>query len=117
VEFYDRGGDFAQANGAAVDANMTPIGFAPFEKDWMVDFLLSLTDPRVRDESAPFDHPSLDVPDGAKGDASQVLNDGHGAAEDVFLHVNAVGAKGHPGKPLEPVLAGSQTSNAFHHSR
>ena len=52
VDFYDRGGNVAN------DA-IEPIGLTEAEKTALVDFLISLTDDRVRFQRAPFDHPSL----------------------------------------------------------
>ena len=60
VDFYARGGDFR------VGANAIPAlpGLTAANKDELVDFMLALTDERVRTEKAPFDHPSLAVPNG-----------------------------------------------------
>lgn len=52
VDFYDRGGDVA-------NDDIRPLGLSSVQKDALVDFLLALTDDRVRFERAPFDHPSL----------------------------------------------------------
>jgi cytochrome c peroxidase len=72
VEFYDRGGDFRDQNGADVDRAVRPLGLTSPERDQVAAFMLALTDERVRWDRAPFDHPSLDVPNG--GDpASPVL--------------------------------------------
>ncbi|RPJ09947.1 MAG: hypothetical protein EHM36_03830 [Deltaproteobacteria bacterium] len=57
VDFYDRGGDFPSAL-----TNIKPLGLKASEKNDLVAFLLSLTDERVRFERAPFDHPSMFVP-------------------------------------------------------
>lgn len=61
VEFYDRGGDFPN-NGT--DSSVRSLGLSTAEKNDLVQFMLELTDERVRCERAPFDHPSLDLPDG-----------------------------------------------------
>jgi len=77
VEFYDRGGDFRDENGADVDRAVRPLGLTAPERDQLAAFLLALTDERVRWDRAPFDHPSLDVPNG--GDpANPVLLPGLG---------------------------------------
>jgi cytochrome c peroxidase len=52
VDFYNRGGDVPN------DA-IEPLGLTVAERDALVDFLLALTDDRVRFQRAPFDHPSL----------------------------------------------------------
>ena len=61
-------------------------------------FLESLTDERVRWEMAPFDHPSLDIPNGAQGDAASV-GDGSGGllageSTDNVVSLPATGAGG-----------------------
>ena len=61
VDFYSRGGDFPSAD---VDPNLERAGFSADDKAAVVAFLKSLTDERVRSQSAPFDHPSLIVPNG-----------------------------------------------------
>ena len=61
VDFYSRGGDFPSAD---VDPNLHRAGFSADDKAAVVAFLKSLTDERVRSQSAPFDHPSLVVPNG-----------------------------------------------------
>ena len=67
VEFYNRGGDFPDgyAQIPLIDPNIVPLGLTEQEKTDLVDFLRNgLTDPRVVAQSAPFDHPSLFVPNG-----------------------------------------------------
>src|SRR5579871_719313 len=61
VDFYSRGGDFPSVD---VDPNLQRAGFSADDKAAVVAFLKSLTDERVRSQSAPFDHPSLTVPNG-----------------------------------------------------
>jgi cytochrome c peroxidase len=61
VDFYSRGGDFPSAD---VDPNLSRAGFSDSDKAAVVAFLKSLTDERVRSQSAPFDHPSLVLPNG-----------------------------------------------------
>ena len=56
VDFYSRGGDFPSAD---VDPQLKRAGFSADDKAAVVAFLKSLTDERVRAQSAPFDHPSL----------------------------------------------------------
>jgi hypothetical protein len=57
-----------------------------------VAFLLTLTDARVRNESAPFDHPHLFIPEGQRADGS-----------DIMLEVPAVGGKGQKAQKLPPL--------------
>ena len=61
VDFYDRGGDFRSR---FTNGQVRPLGLSESDKNALVAFLLALTDDRVRFEKAPFDHPSLDVPNG-----------------------------------------------------
>src|SRR6185369_9335380 len=67
IDFYTRGGNFPLANQASLDVAIADIGAlqnAPAKQDSLVAFLKSMTDERVRNESAPFDHPELFVPNG-----------------------------------------------------
>lgn len=68
VDFYNRGGDFAAENRPFLAPDIQPLGLTEAEKNALVAFLLSLTDERVRLQKAPFDHPSLCLPQGAVGD-------------------------------------------------
>jgi len=43
---------------------MVTLGLRDHEIDALVSFMHHLTDERVRDESAPFDHPELPLPNG-----------------------------------------------------
>lgn len=61
VDFYSHAGDFPSAD---VDPNLERVSFGTLDKLSVVAFLKSLTDERVRNQSAPFDHPSLIVPNG-----------------------------------------------------
>lgn len=65
VDFYSRGGDFPSAD---VDPSLERVGFSADDQTAVVAFLKSLTDERVRSQSAPFDHPSLTVPNGMSTD-------------------------------------------------
>ena len=63
VDFYNRGGDFANAEKAK---RIKPLSFDATDKAALVDFLTNaLTDCRVEKERAPFDHPSLTIPNRA----------------------------------------------------
>ncbi len=68
VDFYTRGGNFPKENVDDISPAISPIGKlrnAPGRMNELVAFLLTLTDPRVKSESAPFDHPELFIPNGA----------------------------------------------------
>jgi cytochrome c peroxidase len=71
VDFYVRGGDFPERNQATLGPDiLTLTGLVGNEtaKRQLVEFLKALTDERVRQESGPFDHPELFVPNGSIGD-------------------------------------------------
>jgi cytochrome c peroxidase len=98
VDFYNRGGDF---NNAEKSPDLLPLGLTEGEKNDLVEFLKALTDPRVKNQSAPFDHPELYVPVGEKTDTSgDLVKDADGRAVDCFRQVPATGAAG--GAPLAP---------------
>jgi len=93
VAFYNRGGDFANAN---LDAQIRVLNLTAQEEADLVAFLKSLTDERVRFQSAPFDHPSLCIPDGHPGNELGVTESfpGSGEATDSLRCMRAVGANG-----------------------
>ncbi|MCB1276950.1 cytochrome c peroxidase [Prosthecobacter sp.] len=94
VEFYNRGGDFHDANIENLDPDVERLGLNGEEKDALVAFMKSLTDERVRNRCAPFDHPQLFIPNGHLGNDSIVTNDGTGKAKDLFMCVPATGRNG-----------------------
>ena len=61
VDFYNRGGD---VHNEETDSQIRPLGLSSTVRDNLVAFMITLTDDRVRFSRAPFDHPSLDVPNG-----------------------------------------------------
>ncbi|MDX6376877.1 MAG: hypothetical protein QOE98_1180 [Gaiellaceae bacterium] len=93
VEFYNRGGDFPEANAANLDSDVEPLGLTAQQEDALVAFLEALTDPRVDRQCGPFDHPELFVvnghraPDGSIGTTDR----GDGAAADTFLRLPDTG--------------------------
>lgn len=62
VEFYNRGGNFRSE---FTHSDVRVLNLSDAEKAALVDFMIGLTDERVRWEKAPFDHPSLNLPNGA----------------------------------------------------
>lgn len=75
VAFYNRGGDFANPEKAS---RIKPLSLDSGDQAALVDFLTNgLTDCRVENERAPFDHPSLSPPNGAALPAVGAA--GHGA--------------------------------------
>jgi hypothetical protein len=81
VDFYNRGGDFPSD---FTDNDVRALGLSDAEKVALVDFMVALTDERVRWERAPFDHPSLELPNGP--------------------YMPAVGATGRSSAPLRTFL-------------
>lgn len=113
VEYYNRGGDFTDGLNIIpnIDADIQPLGLNQQEKDDLVDFLRNgLTDPRVQNQAAPFDHPQLFLPNGHPTDSATgypVVNDPNhpGQATDFpapMFEIPATGRKG--GAPLKTFL-------------
>ena len=107
VDMYNRGGDFAAENRANLAPDIVPLGLTETQKDDLVAFLLSLTDDRVRFQKAPFDHPSICVPNGHAEDAAGKLvadsRDALKAAEVPYRCIAANGASG-ASLPLTPFM-------------
>lgn len=61
VDFYNRGGDFPSQ---FTHGDVRQLKLSEADKSALVDFMVALTDERVRWEKAPFDHPALAVPNG-----------------------------------------------------
>lgn len=120
VDFYTRGGNFSEENIENLDPAIAPIGTLRGSEETqieLVDFLLSLTDERVRWEMAPFDHPQLFVADGhteripGNPKRTRILADN-------MMEIPAVGAAGRQAQglpPLRPFLAPEGMSNAEFH--
>ena len=90
LEFYDKGGDFTNPTLAPL---IRPLGLTQNDQEDLVAFLLALTDDRVRRQQAPFDHPSLSIPNGS---------DPASIGTDSLIELPAVGAAG--GAGLTPFL-------------
>ncbi len=100
VEFYARGGNFAEENARDLDPDIGGIqALTEGEKADLVAFLKALTDPRVRFERAPFDHPELILKEGHVGSHQRLVSDGEGNALPVLVYKPATGADG--GQPLQ----------------
>jgi cytochrome c peroxidase len=97
VEFYNRGGDFREHNVLNIDFEIGKLNLTPQQIDDLVAFLSRpLTDPRVLQQRAPFDHPQLFVPNGHAMQGSHPRATPEGVAQDVFLDIPAVGRRGGP---------------------
>ena len=111
VDFYAHGGDFPITNAADRDFNLVNLrlemqsNLSDEEMVALVDFLLELTDDRVRFERGPFDHPEVFVPlDGRAPDntfgrpgllaQAPGLCTGQPGGVGMFCQVPAVGAAG-----------------------
>jgi cytochrome c peroxidase len=74
VDFYAKGGDFANPEKSKL---VSGFSMGASDKTALVDFLTNgLTDCRVEMERAPFDHPSLALPNGANFAATGALGRG-----------------------------------------
>ena len=94
VDHYNRGGDFGKDNQENLDVDIQPLGLNETEKTNLVKFLLTLTDDRVKMEKAPFDHPSLCMPNGHTTDGLPATAFGANAADGTPLCISAVGRQG-----------------------
>ena len=106
VEFYNRGGDRRGedgndttgfgANGSNLDADIKVLGLTREEQADLVSFLrYALTDSRVACEMAPFDHPSLVIFNGHRGNELMVTaTTVAGKADDAPLNLPATGKNG-----------------------
>jgi cytochrome c peroxidase len=95
VDFYNRGGDFHKKNEDNADPDIQRLHFTDQEKEDLVSFLIGLTDERVRLKRAPFDHPSLCVTNGQKGNEDTLFQDGNSIRSvDDMKCIQAVGKAG-----------------------
>ncbi len=99
IDFYSRAGDFPATNAEHRDPDIIDLNveldsrLTESDKNALVDFMISLTDERVRYERAPFDHPEIIVPvDGTAPDNTG----GRGAllSDARFMRIPEVGAAG-----------------------
>jgi cytochrome c peroxidase len=105
VDFYARGGDFHEHNLANLAPDIDLIdGMTESGKQHLVDFLLSLTDDRVRWEKGPFDHPELFVANGSPGDELSVRCPGASTSTcNEMLRIPPVGSDGRAAEGLPPL--------------
>ncbi|MHC1696841.1 MAG: cytochrome c peroxidase [Geobacteraceae bacterium] len=76
VDFYVRGGDFPNDNKADLDLNIAEIPSMQTDLTThaaLVAFMKSMTDERVRNKEAPFDHPELLIPNGDSVNDTDVI--------------------------------------------
>jgi cytochrome c peroxidase len=94
VELYNRGGNFANPE---LHPDIVPLGLSSTEVANLVAFMKALTDPRVRNESAPFDHPQLFISNGHVGNENLAQGGEFGQADmavSAWLELPAIGAGG-----------------------
>ena len=94
VQFYARGSDFRESNLKDLDSDVNGVPSLQGNPDAIaavVEFLEHLTDPRVKHQRAPFDHPELVLPNGHLAVTA-------GVALDQLLLLPATGKDG--GSPL-----------------
>jgi len=116
VDFYVRGGDFATTNRMNFDSEgitVLPLlrdsGAIPGlptpeqRRDNLVQFMMALTDQRVANEAAPFDHPEIFVPVTGTAPVSPGTRAGLLANPTDFMQVNAVGSAGRGSVGLPPL--------------
>jgi cytochrome c peroxidase len=123
VDFYSRGGDFPLTNAEHRDFNIVNLNIevqsnlTEEEKVALVDFLLELTDERVRFARGPFDHPEVFPPlDGTAPENNfgrpgfLPLATTNQNTNAMFLHVKATGNAGKPTtfKPSDPTNTGPE---------
>lgn len=70
VELYDDGGNFPNRT---LSPLIRPLGMTADQINALVAFLVSLTDDRVLNEKAPFDHPELILPNGNPDGSNRTL--------------------------------------------
>ena len=105
VEFYTRGGDFPATNDMDFDPAVLTIGKligSDARKNELVDFMVALTDARVKDETAPFDHPEIFVPVDGRAPVSPGNRAGF-LANVRFKQIPAVGSGGRASQGLPPL--------------
>ena len=92
VQLYNRGGNFCNFNLRDLDTDIEPLDLTEEQEQQLVDFLVALTDERVRYRRAPFDHPELRIPE-----------DGLATLTSALHQIDAVGAGGSE-QPLKTFL-------------
>ena len=98
INRYNRGFDHDNGVNLSPDVAVNP-QLTVAQKQDLVQLMLEMTDPRVENRSAPFDHPELRIPNGhpnAAGSTTRVVNRGDGNATDTMLTIPASGRSGGP---------------------
>jgi len=104
IAFYTRGGNVVSNNTHSNILEAGELQLLPQSRDDLIAFLKLLTDERVRNEQAPFDHPELTIPHGQQGNHTTATPGNPldmDLAKDESLTLPAVGANGLP-SPILP---------------
>ena len=110
VEFYARGTNKFHENEVDLAPDVGGFELLGADKTDLIAFLKSLTDHRVRSQSAPFDHPELPLKHGHPGSGA-LINDGTGNATVTLETISATGAGGGVDlQDFESLLAASATA-------
>lgn len=102
IEAYDAGHHFSEENRSNMPLDIRSLELTADEREDLEAFLFTLTDERVRIQSAPFDHPQLLLPHGHPGNQYSIFDDGSGKATQQFIEISETGAEGGP--PIKPFL-------------
>ena len=104
VEFYNGGGNFSNPE---QDPDIASVELTNEEKADQVALLKTLTDPRVANEQAPFDHLEMRMFNGHPIDQAIVNEDPSrlGLGIDSVFTVRVMGASRLPAKDLLPLKA------------
>jgi cytochrome c peroxidase len=99
LEFYSRGGNYDEIVNWDLHPFVSQLALSAQERSDLEAFLRTLTDERVRWERAPFDHPSLRIPDGhveVDGELEITPLPGRTAplGTDAYLDLPAIGRDG-----------------------
>lgn len=115
INNYHRGGDFGRENMPNTSPDVALAGgMTIFQKRDLVQLMIEMTDPRVENQSAPFDHPQIVIPIGHTVKANTpgtLINSGNGTAQSNFLTIPATGRNG--GLKLKRFLGFTETRNLF----
>lgn len=96
VGFYNEGSNRTPSQESTLHVDIRPLRLTSVEQADLVAFLKALTDERVRNESAPFDHPSLLLPvDQVRDETGAVATTSRrGMTRDSIRILPSVGAAG-----------------------
>ena len=115
TDFYVRGGDFATTNAMNFNSEVVPLGLlrdsgaipglpTPEElRDGLTQFMMTMTDERVANEEAPFDHPELFIPITGTAPVTPGTRAGLLADTTNFKRIIGTGSLGRSFMGLQPI--------------